>query len=132
MNPVLTRRMRPRRPLFGLGRRRRRVDGKTPIGRDFSGIRLTTPDRRWWAIALAVGVLAALAIVHVRVRLIEEGYLRAAAVERVETLLAKRQRLKAEVGTLRNRDRLNAFANERGFDKPQREIWLSPRTELRP
>ena len=76
--------------------------------------------------------MAARAVVDVRVRLIEEGYVRAAAVERVETLLAKRQRLKAQVGSLRDRNRLTALASERGFEKPEREIWLSPSPELRP
>jgi hypothetical protein len=137
MNQMLTRRMNPRRPLSGFLRRRRRDDTRAPIGRNFSDSGIASPARRWWAAVLAAGVLAALAIVHVRVRLIEEGYLRAAAVERVETLLAARQRLKAQTGALRNRDRLTALASERGFEKPRREIWLSQRpeprrTELRP
>jgi hypothetical protein len=136
MSRLPSRRHWPRRPLPGFGRRRQRGDTRKPIGRDFSDSRIESKDRRWWAVALVVGVLTALAMVHVRVRLIEEGYQRAAAVERVEMLLARRQVLKAETGALRNRDRLTALARERGFEKPQREFWMAQfaehRTTLRP
>lgn len=129
MNQVLTR--RTRLPLTGRLRRRRRADTRAPIGRDFSDSRIATSGRRWWAGLLAGGVLAALLMVHVRVRLIEEGYQRAAAIEKIEVLLAKRQVLKAETGALRNRNRLTSLAAERGFGKPQREIWLSQPTGRR-
>ncbi len=132
MNHVMTLRNGPRRPLFGFLRQRRRGDTRSPIGRDFSDSRVEPQGRRWWAAALVAGVLASLVMVHIRVRLIEEGYQRAAAIERVEMLLAKRQVLKAETGTLRNRGRLTALASERGFEKPQREIWLSQLAEPRP
>lgn len=124
MNQVLT-----RRENMGFVRRHRRHDTRSPIGRDFAHSRAASPARRWWAAVLVAGVLAALGVVHVRVRLIEEGYLRAAAVERVETLLAERQLLKARVEALRSPDRLTALAKERGFGTPEREIWLSQRTQ---
>ena len=132
MNQVLARRNRSRWAQPSRFRRHRRTDTRAPIGRDFSESPIASPGRRWWAAILAVGVLAALLVVHVRVRLIEEGYRRAAAVEQVEILLARRQVLKAETGALRNRNRLTALAAERGFAKPQREIWPAPLIELRP
>jgi len=121
MNPVLSRRAQRKRPVSSPSRRR-----------NFAGTRLSPRHRSGRALALAAVVLAALVVVHVRVRVIEEGYLRVAAIERVETLLEQRQRLKADIGALKNHERLTALAAELGFQRPQHEIWLAPPGGMNP
>jgi len=132
MKQVVARRHRRRSRGSGWFGRRRRVNTRAPIGRDFADSQIRSANRLWWAALLVAGMLTALLLVHVRVRLIDEGYQRAAALERVEALMARRQVLRAETGALRDRNRLMTLALERGFDKPQQEIWLAARSELRP
>ncbi len=94
------------------------------IGRDIEGSLFPSVSGRWQAGLLVGAVIALLAVVHVRVQIIEQGYLRAQAVERVDELMIERQRLKARVGALLNRDRLNAYATKLELAQPEHEISL--------
>lgn len=108
-----------RRPVRGSGRARQL------IGRDVEG-RLPAISGRWKMGLLLGAVLALLAVVHVRVRTIDQGYQLAQAVERVDQLVVERQRLRARLGALRNRQRLAEHAERLGFARPEREISLGP------
>jgi cell division protein FtsL len=85
---------------------------------------LPTISGRWQAGLLIGAVIALLAVVHVRVQLIGQGYQLAQAVERVDELIVERQRLKARVGALRNPERLNEHAGRLGLAQPVREFTL--------
>jgi hypothetical protein len=97
------------------------------IGRDFA-----SDGRRWrvpiWLIPGLVvgGVFAALAIAHVRVELIGQGYRRYSAVERLQALEEERRTLTARVRELRDPARLAAQAEKLGFSQPERVINLAP------
>jgi hypothetical protein len=96
-----------------------------------------TPRRRipiWLIPGIAVGaVFAALAIAHVRVELIDQGYKRYSAMERLQALEEEQRILTARVGELRDPARLAALAPNLGLARPDRVIALAPPgNELRP
>jgi hypothetical protein len=104
------------------------------IGRDVGS---DGPRRRipiWLVPSLAIGgVFAALAIVQVRVDLIDQGYERYSAVERLQALEEEKRILTARVRELRDPARLTALAEELGLSRPDRVIALAPPgDELRP
>ena len=107
---------------------------KRLVGREMSHLRSPKPIPIWaLGCGIAGAVFAALAIVHVRVVLIEQGYARAAAVERETELTEKRRLLTAEVRRLRNPARLATLAQEFELSRPERVIALAPPgPELRP
>ncbi len=109
-------------------------DARHLIGRDLAN---DAPRRRipiWLIPGIAVGgVFAALAIAHVRVELIGQGYKRYSAVERLQALEEEQRSLTARVRELRDPARLAAFAREMGLSRPDHVIVLAPRgEELRP
>ncbi|HEX9815278.1 MAG TPA: hypothetical protein VGB31_10065 [Myxococcota bacterium] len=104
------------------------------IGRDVGN---DGPRRRipiWLIPGVAVGgVFAALAIAHVRVTLIDQGYKRYSAVERLQALEEEQRNLTARLGELRDPARLAALAQKMGLSRPNRIIALAPPgDELRP
>jgi hypothetical protein len=111
------------------GRRRQRSlgDARHLVGRDFGNV---GPRRRipiWLIPGFAIGaVFAALALVHVRVELIDQGYKRYSAVERLQALEEEQRILTARVGELRDPARLAALAEEMGLSRPDRVIALAP------
>lgn len=108
---------RPRRPA------RARAD---LVGRDFSGLR---PAGRPWSgrlPALLAGVLlAALAIVSLRVDLIRVRYGLGEAMEQEKALLEQERKLRARVGGLRDPTRLAELAPRYGLARPARVLELS-------
>jgi hypothetical protein len=97
------------------------------IGRDLVN---TAPRRQipiWLIPGIVVGgVFAALAIAHVRVELIGQGYQRYSAVERLQALEEERRILTAQVRELRDPARLAKLAREMGLSRPDRVIALAP------
>ena len=97
------------------------------IGRDLVN---DAPHRRipiWLIPGIVVGaVFAALAIAHVRVELIGQGYKRYSAVERLQNLEEERRILTAHVRELRDPARLAELAREMGLSRPDRVIALAP------
>jgi hypothetical protein len=110
-----------RRKKRGLG------DARHLVGRDVGS---DAPRRRipvWLIPGFAVGaVFAALAIVHVRVELIDQGYKRYSAVERLQALEEEQRILTARVGELRDPARLATLAQKMGLSRPDRVIALAP------
>jgi hypothetical protein len=119
-------------PPFSLKRhthRRRRDlgDARQLVGRDLAN---DAPRRRipiWLIPGIVVGgVFAALAIAHVRVELIGQGYKRYSAVERLQALEEEKRILTAHVRELRDPARLAELAREMGLSRPDRVIALAP------
>ncbi|MBW1843289.1 MAG: hypothetical protein JRE38_03780 [Deltaproteobacteria bacterium] len=115
-------------------KRRGLGDAKHLIGRDVGN---DAPRRRipvWLIPGVAVGlVFAALAITHVRVELIDQGYKRYSAVERLQALEEEQRILTARVAELRDPTRLATLAQKMGLSRPDRVIALAPPgDELRP
>ena len=114
--------------------RRELRDAKPLVGRDLAN---DAPHRRislWLIPGFVVGaVFAALAIVQVRVELIDQGYKRYSAVERLQALEEERRILTAQVRELRDPARLAKLAREMGLSRPDHVIALAPPGgELRP
>ncbi len=97
------------------------------VGRDLAN---DAPRRRipiWLIPGIVVGgVFAALAIAHVRVELIGQGYKRYDAVGRLQTLEEEKRILTARVRELRDPARLARLAREMGLSRPDRVIALAP------
>jgi hypothetical protein len=72
------------------------------------------------------GVIAALAIAHVRVELIQQGYQRVSDVKRHQQLEEEQRNLAAQVRELRDPARLAALAKEMGLARPERVVSLAP------
>jgi hypothetical protein len=109
-------------------------DAKHLVGRDVGN---DAPRRRipiWLIPGFAVGaVFAALAVTHVRVELIDQGYKRYSAVERLQALEEEQRILTARVAELRDPTRLATLAQKMGLSRPDRVIALAPPgDELRP
>jgi hypothetical protein len=109
-------------------------DAKRLVGRDVGS---DGPRRRipiWLIPGFAVGgVFAALAVTHVRVELIDQGYKRYSAVERLQALEEEQRILTARLGELRDPARLTTLAQKMGLSRPDRVIALAPPgDELRP
>jgi len=114
--------------------RRELREARRLIGRDLMN---DAPRRRvpvWLIPGIVVGgVFAALAIVHVRVELIGQGYKRYSAVERLQALEEEKRILTAHVRELRDPARLTELAREMGLSRPNHVIALAPPgDELRP
>ncbi len=115
-------------------KRRGLADAKHLVGRDVGS---NAPRRRipiWLIPGFAVGaVFAALAVTHVRVELIDQGYKRYSAVERLQALEEEQRILTARLGELRDPARLATLAQKLGLSRPDRIIALAPPgDELRP
>ncbi len=123
------RRSKSKRPLKRINLRKPRTPdaAKCWIGRDLAK---DAPHRRipiWMIPGIVIGaVFAALAIVHVRVELIDQGYKRYSAVERIQALEEEKQSLTAQVRELRDPTRLTKLAREMGLSRPDRVIALAP------
>jgi hypothetical protein len=102
-------------------------DASVLVGRDLVN---DAPRRRiplWLIPGIVVGgVFAALAIAHVRVELIGQGYKRYSAVERLQALEEEKRILTAQVRELRDPARLAKMAREMGLSRPDRVIALAP------
>ena len=102
-------------------------DARPLVGRDLAN---GAPRRRipiWLIPGIVVGgVFAALAIAHVRVELIGQGYKRYSAVERLQALEEEKRILTAQVRELRDPVRLAKLAREMGLSRPDRVIALAP------
>jgi hypothetical protein len=114
--------------------RREFREARQLIGRDLVN---DAPRRRipiWLIPGIVVGgVFAALAIAHVRVELIGQGYKRYSAVERLQALEEEKRILTAQVRELRDPARLTGLAREMELSRPDRVIALAPPgDELRP
>jgi len=113
---------------------RRRDDARQLIGRDLAhgALRRTIPV--WLIPGIVVGtVIAALAIAHVRIELIDQGYKRYSAVERHQALEEEQRNLIARVRELRDPARLASLAKKMGLARPAQAIALAPPgNELRP
>ncbi len=142
MNPLRAvtgaRSRRSKSPLSGKPRnyhaRRELREARNLVGRDLAN---DAPRRRiplWLIPGLVVGaVFAALAIVQVRVELIDQGYKRYSAVERLQALEEERRILTAQVRELRDPARLARLAREMELSRPDHVIALAPPGgELRP
>jgi hypothetical protein len=107
--------------------RRELREARQLVGRDLAN---EAPRRRipvWLIPGIVVGgVFAALAITHVRVELIGQGYKRYSAVERLQNLEEERRILTAHVRELRDPARLSELAREMGLSRPDRVIALAP------
>ncbi len=102
-------------------------DARHLIGRDFANDAPRSRIPIWWIPGIVVGgVFAALAIAHVRVELIGQGYKRYSAVERLQALEEEQRSLTARVRELRDPARLAALAREMGLSRPDRVIALAP------
>jgi hypothetical protein len=115
-------------------KRRGLGDARHLVGRDVGN---DAPRRRipvWLIPGVAVGaVFAALAVTHVRVELIDQGYKRYSAVERLQALEEEQRILTARVAELRDPTRLAKLAQKMGLSRPDRVIALAPPgDELRP
>jgi len=117
---------RPRSPQEPRGRRDP-DHARYLIGRDFAN---EGPRRRiplWLIPGIVIGgVFAALAIAHVRVELIGQGYRRYSAIERLQALEEEKRILTARVRELRDPARLAKLAREMGLSRPDRVIALAP------
>jgi hypothetical protein len=102
-------------------------DARPLVGRDLAN---DAPRRRipiWLIPGIVVGgVFAALAIAHVRVELIGQGYKRYDAVGRLQTLEEEKRILTAQVRELRDPARLARLARKMGLSRPDRVIALAP------
>lgn len=109
------------------GARRNLGDARILVGRD---VAKDAPRRRipiWLIPGIVVGgVFAALAIAHVRVELIGQGYKRYSAVERHQALEEEKRTLTAHVRELRDPARLAKLAREMGLSRPDHVIALAP------
>ena len=102
-------------------------DARHLIGRDLANDAPRSRIPIWLIPGIAVGgVFAALAIAHVRVELIGQGYKRYSAVERVQALEEEQRSLTARVRQLRDPTRLAALAREMGLSRPDHVITLAP------
>jgi hypothetical protein len=126
---IRSRRSKSKRPLKRINLRKPRTPDAAEcwVGRDLAK---DAPHRRipiWMIPGIVVGaVFAALAIVHVRVELIDQGYKRYSAVERIQALEEEKQSLTAQVRELRDPTRLTKLAREMGLSRPDRVIALAP------
>jgi hypothetical protein len=125
-------RSRRSKPAFSLKRHKHRErrdlgDARHLVGRDLVN---DAPRRRipiWLIPGIVVGaVFAALAIAHVRVELIDQGYKRYSAVKRLQALEEEKRILTAHVRELRDPARLAKLAREMGLSRPDRVIALAP------
>ncbi len=102
-------------------------EARNLIGRDLAS---NAPRKRipiWLIPGVVVGgVFAALAIAHVRVELIGQGYKRYSAVERLQALGEEKRILTAHVRELRDPARLVKLAREMGLSRPDHVIALAP------
>jgi hypothetical protein len=102
-------------------------EARNLIGRDLAS---NAPHKRipiWLIPGVVVGgVFAALAIAHVRVELIDQGYKRYSAVERLQALGEEKRILTAHVRELRDPARLAKLAREMGLSRPDHVIALAP------
>jgi hypothetical protein len=102
-------------------------DARNLVGRDLAS---DAPRRRipiWLIPGIVVGgVFAALAIAHVRVELIGQGYKRYDAVKRLQALEEEKRILTAHVRELRDPARLAKLAREMGLSRPDRVLALAP------
>ncbi len=102
-------------------------EARNLIGRDLAS---DAPRKRipiWLIPGIVVGgVFAALAIAHVRVELIGQGYKRYSAVERLQALGEEKRILTAHVRELRDPARLAKLAREMGLSRPDHVIALAP------
>jgi hypothetical protein len=102
-------------------------EARNLIGRDLAS---NAPRKRipiWLIPGVVVGgVFAALAIAHVRVELIDQGYKRYSAVERLQALGEEKRILTAHVRELRDPARLAKLAREMGLSRPDHVIALAP------
>jgi hypothetical protein len=102
-------------------------EARNLIGRDLAS---DAPRKRipiWLIPGIVVGgVFAALAIAHVRVELIDQGYKRYSAVERLQALGEEKRILTAHVRELRDPARLAKLAREMGLSRPDHVIALAP------
>jgi hypothetical protein len=129
MRGARSRRSKPRfigKPRIYHARRELR-EARNLVGRDLVN---DTTRRRipiWLIPGIVVGgVFAALAIAHVRVELIGQGYKRYSAVERLQALEEEKRILTAHVRELRDPARLAELAKEMGLSRPDRVIALAP------
>ncbi len=109
-------------------------DARHLIGRDLANDAPRRRIRIWLIPGLVVGgVFAALAIAHVRVELIGQGYKRYSAVERLQALEEEQRVLTAHVRELRDPARLAKLGRKMGLSRPDHIIALAPPgDELRP
>jgi hypothetical protein len=102
-------------------------EARNLIGRDLAS---NAPRKRipiWLIPGVVVGgVFAALAIAHVRVELIGQGYKRYSAVERLQTLGEEKRILTAHVRELRDPARLAELGRKMGLSRPDHVIALAP------
>ncbi len=106
---------------------RRRGGARSWVGRDFANGPPRPRKPIWLIPGIVVGlVFAALAIAHVRVELIGQGYKRYRAVERLQALEEEKRILTAQVRELRDPARLAELAGEMGLSRPDRVIALAP------
>ncbi len=121
LRPAATARSRARRAA------RRRGDAGSWVGRDLADDPPHPRKPVWLIPGIVVGlVFAALAIAHVRVELIGQGYKRYRAVERLQALEEEKRILTAQVRELRDPARLAELAGEMGLSRPDRVIALAP------
>ena len=108
-------------------KRRGLGNAKHLIGRDVGN---SAPRRRipvWLIPGFAIGaVFAALAVTHVRVELIDQGYKRYSAVERLQALEEEQRILTARLNELRDPARIATLAQKMGLSRPDRVIALAP------
>ena len=132
LRDVTRARSRRSKPAFSQKRHKHRGrsdlgDARPLVGRDLAN---GGPRRRipiWLIPGIVVGgVFAALAIAHVRVELIGQGYKRYSAVERLQALGEEKRILTAHVRELRDPARLAELAREMGLSRPDRVIALAP------
>ena len=122
---------RPKQRLFGKPRtyhaKHELRAARQLVGRDLARDGLGRRIPIWLIPGIAVGaVCAALAIVHVRVALIGQGYKRYSAIERLQALEEEKRILTAQVRELRDPARLAELARGMGLSRPDRVIALAP------
>ena len=98
------------------------------VGRDLArpGVPASRRDR-WIPVALACVLIAALAVVTLRIDLIRVRYGLGDALTDEKALLEQRREVLASVRTLRDPARLARLARERGLGRPAVLIDLPPR-----
>jgi hypothetical protein len=108
-------------------KRRGLGDAKNLVGRDVGSDATRRRIPIWLIPGLAIGaVFAALAVTHVRVELIDQGYKRYSAVERLQALEEEKRTLTARLNEMRDPARLATLAQKLGLSRPDRVIALAP------